>query len=471
MSEYSDLVLAKNPVAYWRLGEVSPSTVAQDSSGNGHNGTYSGSPTQEVDSLIVGDSDYAVTFNGVDQLLDTTFEGVTGTNAVTVEAWVIADSQATGSGQTICFYGTTSPATNGAGFYFGLSTKSDGSGAGYLRLGVTGAAAVYDGADLRDGMIHHVAVVVPANATVADVKMYIDGKPVALGLVNGAQAINIGNIYPVGISSNSQGAGAWHGTLDEVAMYDRALAPWEIKEHYLVGVYAEGYARVIGAKNPVAYWRLGDVAGSTAVDATRRGHDLTYHNTPTLGVDSLLPQDSDNAVMFNGTDQYAQSASAGPFLLSDLSFELWLKFATTGDQRPIYIYGGADGFALFATQHDSPLPRAVVWKNGTPAAVIGANAINDNESHHVAVTRSGTVVSLYVDGQLQGTANTVNADPLTGSNPLFIGCDVSLSNHYEGTIDEVAVFDYALSAADVASLYAAGSGRGGFQIGGFAGEY
>src|SRR5262249_54513852 len=60
---YSSVVLADNPIGYWRLGETSGPT-AFDSSGLGHNGTYTGGVTLGVPGAIVDDPNTAARFNG-----------------------------------------------------------------------------------------------------------------------------------------------------------------------------------------------------------------------------------------------------------------------------------------------------------------------------------------------------------------------------------------------------------------------
>src|SRR5438128_2699447 len=62
-SAYSDAVLADTPVAYWRLGEATGSTIAVDQTANHNNGTYVGSPTLGQLGAINGDADTAVDFN------------------------------------------------------------------------------------------------------------------------------------------------------------------------------------------------------------------------------------------------------------------------------------------------------------------------------------------------------------------------------------------------------------------------
>ena len=58
------------------------------------------------------------------------------------------------------------------------------------------------------------------------------------------------------------------GAVDEVAIYDRVLAPTEVAEHHasmLAGDH-EAYGELVAADGPVAYWRLDEAAGVTALD-------------------------------------------------------------------------------------------------------------------------------------------------------------------------------------------------------------
>ncbi len=59
---YADVVLADSPLAYYRLGESSGTTMT-DSSGNGRHGTYVGSPTLGAAGLVPGDT--CADFDGV----------------------------------------------------------------------------------------------------------------------------------------------------------------------------------------------------------------------------------------------------------------------------------------------------------------------------------------------------------------------------------------------------------------------
>jgi len=79
--------------------------------------------------------------------------------------------------------------------------------------------------------------------------------------------------------------------------------------------------------------------------------------------------------------------------------------------------------------------------------------IEDEQWHHVAFTREGSVGRLYVDGLLIGSDTNAPKD-ISASRDFAIGCDYRDSENYlEGMIDDVRVYSYALSSNDVVALY------------------
>ena len=90
------------------------------------------------------------------------------------------------------------------------------------------------------------------------------------------------------------------------------------------------YAQEVLADNPVAYWRLGEASGTTAVDETG-SHDGTYSGV-TLGATGLLAGDTDTAVEFNNSTDYIEVADHADFEVSTFTFECWVKHdAPDGD--------------------------------------------------------------------------------------------------------------------------------------------
>src|SRR5206468_7829643 len=110
---------------------------------------------------------------------------------------------------------------------------------------------------------------------------------------------------------------------------------------------------------------------------------------------------------------------------------------------------GGYGFGM------NPAGKTFLSRIGS-SAVLGANAITDtNFFHHLAVTKSGSSVVFYVDG---------SASPAVSYNPGFsfdsgfaIGArGDNYGNAFQGVVDEVAVCNRALSAAEIQAIYLAG---------------
>src|SRR5262249_19392039 len=93
---------------------------------------------------------------------------------------------------------------------------------------------------------------------------------------------------------------------------------------------------------------------------------------------------------------------------------------------------------------------------------VGAATVNsdigptDTNWHHVAVVKSGSGVSFFVDG-VQGLSGTLN-QTFTFSNSVAIGAmGGSLTNTFLGAVDELAVYGRALSIAEIQAIYGARS--------------
>src|SRR5262245_48230905 len=93
-TDYAKVVLARRPVAYWRLGEAA-GPQALDSSGNGHQGVYRGTPTLGERGAIEGDTNTAIRLVGsrsyVEILDHRDFSQPTSGKGLTVEAWIRPD--------------------------------------------------------------------------------------------------------------------------------------------------------------------------------------------------------------------------------------------------------------------------------------------------------------------------------------------------------------------------------------------
>ncbi len=215
-----------------------------------------------------------------------------------------------------------------------------------------------------------------------------------------------------------------------------------------------GYRGTVLADNPVSYWRLGEANGTTAADE-RAANPGTYANNPTLGAAGLLTTDTANkAVSFDGTNDNVKVAnSASLNLTGSFSLEAWIKPATLPTAGNFAsILTKAESYTL---QFNGPRLEFTIIQNGArkrlqaPVGAVVAGAAYD-----VLATYDGATQRLYLNGK------EVASTPLAGgasstTNPLYLGSWSGAGEFFKGTIDDVAVYNTALSAAQASAHYGA----------------
>lgn len=99
--------------------------------------------------------------------------------------------------------------------------------------------------------------------------------------------------------------------------------------------------------------------------------------------------------------------------------------------------------------------KKIYW-GGSNGYYGGTVNVQDGNWHHVVLVAHGPSGStIYIDGSAVSTGNT-KLKASANTDDFNIGMDANGSNEYQGNLDEIAVFDYALSASDVTSMYNSG---------------
>lgn len=212
------------------------------------------------------------------------------------------------------------------------------------------------------------------------------------------------------------------------------------------------YEEEVLADSPVLYWRLGEPSGTNANDVSGNNLDGTYHASPTLGVTGALAGDADTAATFAAaSSQYIEEATDSALLhLGAFTLECWVKIAGNP---------AADQFLM--GRH-----RNIQWyihSNGKQSinfvfgnAPDSTSAIPTGQWNHIAVTCDGTNTAFYLNGVADGTGTTGIAVD-TGASNLAVARNNDTSDLYlDASLDEVAVYDNALSGARIAAHYNAG---------------
>src|SRR5262249_38964925 len=112
------------------------------------------------------------------------------------------------------------------------------------------------------------------------------------------------------------------------------------------------------------------------------------------------------------------------------------------------VYKGNDNYYLEATTDHGGVPGAGGTVGSSDLTAFGTTTLAANAWTHLAETYDGTALRLYVNGAPAGT-QALSGSLLTSANPLQIGGDSIFGQYFAGLIDEVRVYNVALSAAQI----------------------
>jgi len=204
----------------------------------------------------------------------------------------------------------------------------------------------------------------------------------------------------------------------------------------------------------LAYWRLGETSGTTAIDATS-AYNGTYVNKPTLGSAGAIVNDPDTSVTFNGTSQRANVPALPP--AQNFSIEGW-TYLTKSTVNNNTLYGNASTVRLLARPGTGSYRTAAyagVTLNGKEYVLQPTSpASNINTWVYWVVTRQGGTLTLYRDGVQIGQ----RADLPPSATAKINGdiADQANGNYYlNGRVDDVAIYASALTSSTIASHYQA----------------
>ena len=219
--DYRSVVLADNPVAYWRLNEASVADKVSDNAGL-HAGIFNGSVQVQQKGALAGSTDRAVRFDGNSGFVSSPREfDFDFTKAVTVETWMQVDKGG-------WLHDWEAVVTKGDSAWR-MSRYSNTRKVSFETTSGAGAHSLPSLRDLDDGLWHHVVGVYDGLAK----SLYVDGVLEAWAAYS--ETLNRNNA-PVLIGSNAEAPGRFfHGLLDEVALYGRALTAADILDHFQAG--------------------------------------------------------------------------------------------------------------------------------------------------------------------------------------------------------------------------------------------
>lgn len=308
---------------------------------------------------------------------------------------------------------------------------------------------------------HHYCLVTTDTSTT----LYLDGVNVASSNTNLCSMANPQRVFGIfGNEIDGTYNGNSKGSVDALGLWNRALTESEITTLYSAGSGTED----VGVVNAIVGPDL-SIVGTTQIESI--SGDGSYDNVSLLlnmesstGSTDFIDQSTNSlpvtafgntqivsitgvgspAAYFDGSGDYLNIAdsSAFGFGTGNFTMEAWIyPTATQNDLTTIIDCrsgGGSNGVSIFI---DSGSKNILFYNGSNNSGVVTNATIPLNAWTHVAVQRSGTEMSVYVNG-IKDAVTLTNGNDVTSSRPCFIGtaCDSpGNSRNFTGYMDDIRI--------------------------------
>ena len=425
--------------SHYKFDEGSGST-ASDSSGNGNDGTINGAAWTN------GKSGKGLGFDGVNDSVDfNTNLGITG--ELTVGAWVYPTAAPDGVGRIIAStYDWDSNSALLRGWTLGINYGSDDK-IQFVVLDSSGNSAFANSnnffAENLNKWTHVTGVFKPSQY----IRLYVNGSMVAENTVNipGSIAYATGTNLRIGMRADNSSQSMWKGSIDEVKIYNYSLSGQEIQDLY-------------NSANLMAHYALDEGSGTIAVDSSGNGNNGTISGGATFTTGKI-----GQALSFDGVNDYINipnNTTLSP--TGDMTLSAWVKFWQLGTdlarvQKIVYKGHNVTPWESYELMMDAT-NQIVFNRAGGTNSYAGAGytgAVSKGVWYHIVGVSQGLTMKIYINGtdSTNWKYNDVSGSFLQSNMDLRIGNNPWNSEHFNGDIDDVRIYNYALSSQEVTNLY------------------
>ncbi|MGG1515487.1 LamG-like jellyroll fold domain-containing protein [Paenibacillus oryzisoli] len=349
----------------------------------------------------------------------------------TMSAWVnLAQESTPGSNQTIFAQeGST-----------GRNILYREAGTGKLKSYLGGVTTTSTSV-IPTGEWTHVALVKSGGT----ITLYINGAADTTAAV--AAESSTGNFRIGAHKAPTNGNANWNGAMDEVQIVNAALTSAQIQN-------------MANKLSPLAYYQLNESTGTAAADVTGNTYTgtLVANSGGTLGWNPTGGINNSGALEIapTGSNTYGNYYVSIPNLFNpaatDFTLTAWVKLAAStgvGSTQTIFAQEGSTGRNML--YRDASTGRLNSFLGGV--TITSAKAITTGEWTHVALVKSGGTITLYINGAVDATAA---ATPESSTGNFRIGAHKTPNTgnaNWNGAMDEVQIFNQALTPASVQNIY------------------
>jgi len=299
-----------------------------------------------------------------------------------------------------------------------------------------------------DGLPHHMVCTVDNT----ELAFYVDGV-----LIGTAALDPPGNsIAGIGTDAAHIGKGVygvdplWAGSVEELSIYNRALSLAQVEANYAAGPQKAGPAPVDpGTEGLMLHLPLDTASRGVTLDSSGNNLDGTLFGDPTF-VEGVVVM----AMDFDGDGDYVDCGGNAEFSLTDaMTVSTWVSIRSVTTAWMAMVAKGESAWRLGVNNETTGIHYAFT---GSARDYQAANSVIElpfDEWHHVAATYSTDVGAIvYIDG-VADAENTDTGGIVTNDMPLLLGDNPeSTGRFFDGLLDEVRIYNRALSAEEVLFL-------------------
>ena len=213
----------------------------------------------------------------------------------------------------------------------------------------------------------------------------------------------------------------------------------------------------VSARQLVANWKLDETSGTVVVDSTGNGHNGTLVSgtwMPTSG-------QTGGAIDFNaGNDEITLPSSAFDTISSEITLSMWVFGDTTQPRQDTIFYGTNSGGDRLANVHLPWEGGTVFWDAGNSSGYDRISKTAEDPTTYRGqwnlwsfTKDSSGNMNIYLNGNPTPFQSGTNKNRLIADvTRVFLGSDGS-SRHYDGMVDDVRLYNFALTGSQVQGLY------------------
>jgi len=366
--------------------------------------------------------------------------------------------------------------------------------------------------DCYDNQWHNVIAV---KTGITQIELWVDGNRVVVkNPITVTNTLDGAAIFFLANANTADDGDEFNGFIDETSIYNSVLTSDQIKL-----LYNQGKSSALGAisttssgtpdnsserdlcipgdttacENPAGEWLMDENTGGTAYNTRQYGKSSTASNGTLTLLDtttSWVPGKIGSAVKFDGVDGYILAGNLNGILASAtaVTYSAWVKFTSLSDTATIMAYLTnsnnrstlqVGSGTLGSGNNDVYIVINCNVAGGCASGTDGAcyttsNAITTGVWQHWTMVYDGTGantscgrINFYLDGKKQPLTQTgtPNNNFITGSPDFAIGSDKNTAGTYaNAVIDQVRVYDYVRTPAQIQWEYNRGAPRGWWKL-------